>query len=60
MAIGEVKQCEHCRNGMHRLCDDPRPVVTLNSFQPAERFADKETVSCCDGKTFWTNPVHEE
>jgi hypothetical protein len=42
MAIKEInQQCEHGKNGMHRLCDNPIPVTTLNSFKAYERPTDK-------------------
>ncbi len=58
------KPCRQCREGNHRLCEKPKPVITLLSYQKVDRRRKHhpegvtETLACCDEREFWTKQVY--
>lgn len=48
--------CLQCREGRHRLCHEPTPVVAITSLGPGS-WREPGMIACCDDRVFWTRVV---
>lgn len=63
MMARQEEPCKQCREGRHRVCEHPRPMITLLSYRKIvkrERTSPEsvpETLTCCDEREFWVEKV---
>ncbi len=55
----EETPCKPCRDGLHRICEQPNPIPTILAFVRGPKNQSSETLACCDRKDFWIQAVYQ-